>query len=794
MPAGQALSLIARVKYSQRYVSDTGSASPVKHSDPGDRLADRISRSASRIALLALAAVLVAGYGIRHLTFNDDTRIWFGERNPHLQAYEALERTYVKSDNVFFAIAPPQGDIFTPEVLQAVAWLTEQGWQLPFANRVDSLTNFQHTHADGDLFIVEDLVAEPDRLNETALERIRHTALNEPRLLNRLIAPDGSVTAVNINLIRPSAGPDELARVTAAAEALAGEFRHRYPDLKLYVSGTVVFDHAIVEATRHDIQTLVPVMFALMLIMVGLLLQSVMGTFAVMSVITLASVAALGLAGWLGIQLNPASGNAPVVILTLAVADSIHILVTFFQRLREGADRHAAIRAAMGINFRPVTLTSVTTAIGFLTMNFSDAPPFHDLGNIVAMGVLIAWLLSVTLLPALMQLLPLRQRTGGGFSRLRYDRFAGWIVRRRRPLLLACLLGVAALSTGLLRIELDDDFIDYLDTSFQARRDADFISTYLTGFDTIDYSIPADGPQGINDPAYLHALDEFARWLKRQPGVVQVSTLTDTLKQLNMNMHGDDPAWYRLPGRRDLAAQYLLLYEMSLPYGLDLNNRINVDKSATRFSVITRDKTSQQLRALDRQAQAWLADNAPDYMLARGTGLSIMFAHISEINIKTMLSASLLALALISLLLIGVFRSVRIGLISLLPNLLPAFTAFGIWGMTVGQVGLAAAVIVALTLGIVVDDTIHFISNYLRARQENAATPAEAVRQAFNHVGTALWTTTLVLAVGFAVLIQSGYKVSAEMGMLTVLTISIALVLDFLLLPALLVMQDRHRD
>jgi predicted RND superfamily exporter protein len=286
-------------------------------------------------------------------------------------------------------------------------------------------------------------------------------------------------------------------------------------------------------------------------------------------------------------------------------------------------------------------------------------------------------------------------------------------------------------------------------------------------------------------------VEEFANWYRNQPKVIHVNTITDIMKRLNKNMHGDDETYYRIPQQRDLAAQYLLLYELSLPFGLDLNNQIDVDKSATRLIASMRDATSRELRDMDEKAREWLKVNAPESMFSYGSGLSIIFAHISERNIKSMLGASFGALILISVILIFALRSLKIGLVSLIPNLAPAFMAFGIWGLLVGQVGLGLSVIVSLTLGIVVDDTVHFLSKYLRARREHNMAPSEAVRFSFNTVGTAMWVTTVALVAGFLVLTLSGYKMNSDMGLMSAITISLALVMDFLLLPTILMKVEK---
>ncbi|MDH3561589.1 MAG: MMPL family transporter, partial [Gammaproteobacteria bacterium] len=515
-----------------------------------------------------------------------------------------------------------------------------------------------------------------------------------------------------------------------------------------------------------------------------------LATLATLVIILVSMLTGMGIAGWLGMSLNPASSNAPIIILTLAVADSVHILVTLMQQLRRGKTRQQAIVESLRINFQAVLLTSVTTAIGFLTMNLSDAPPFRDLGNIVAIGVTAALLYSVLLLPALMAVLPLRATLVKPAITPLLERLAVFVIARRVPVYRTAWVAIAVASAGMLQIEFSDDWVKYFDTRYDLRTATDFMEDNLLGAHIIEYSLDSGEPGGISEPAYLATLEAFAEWYRQQPRVGHVQTIVPMMKRLNRNLHGDDPAYYRLPVQRELAAQYLLLYEMSLPYGLDLNNQINVDKSATRMIVTLKGISTLELRELEQRARAWLEANAPAHMVSHGTGLSMIWAHISRRNINSMLGAAFLALLLISGLLVFALRSLRFGVVSLFPNLAPAFMAFGIWGLLVGQVGLGLSVVVSLTLGIVVDDTVHFLSHYLRARREDGLEPAAAIRYSFGTVGTAMWITTLTLVAGFLVLTLSGYKMNADMGLLSAITLSLALLMDFLFLPALLLKFD----
>lgn len=749
-----------------------------------------------RIPLILLCLLFVAGtgYGTRFLTFSSNSRMFFSEDNPELQAFNALEQTYTKFENVFFTLAPKSQNVFSRDVLSAVQDLTERAWQLPYSSRVDSITNYQHTQVEGDDLIVEDLVDNGEHLTDGQLEEIRNIALNEPLLQGRLISPTGHVTGVNVNVVKPDDNGKASDTIAEAAYALQAEMQKKYPQLDIYVTGVVMIDTTFELAAKEDIRLLVPIMCGLLLLILAICLRSALGMGLTFLVIIFSTLTGLGLAGWLGIPMNPASANAPTIILTLAVADSVHILTTMFHQMRNGLDRRQAIAQSLRINFWPVLVTSLTTAVGFLTMNFSDAPPFRDLGNVVAMGIMSAFFYSVLLLPALVAVLPLKAAQLSSTSTAHiYERLADMIIRRRFAIFWAMIIMVIGVTTGIPRIQLDDDFIKFFSPRFDFRRATDFTAKNLTGMYIIDWDLQSGEEGGINEPEYQRTVEAFANWFRQQKYVRHVYTMTDIMKQINRNMHGNDPAYYRLPEERNLAAQYLLLYEMNLPFGLDLNDRINVDKSSTRMTVSLVGASTREMRELESAGRDWLTKNAPPTMYTHGSGVTMMYSHLSARNIRSMLSSSLLALTLISLIMIVVLRSFKLGLLSLLPNIAPAFMGFGVWGYAVGQVGLAVSVLIAMTMGIVVDDTVHFLAKYQRGRTEHAMSPEDAVRFAFRTVAAPMWISTVTLVGGFIVLACSGFQINAHMGSMTAITISFALLLDFFFLPVLLLQFDRPR-
>lgn len=747
--------------------------------------------------LVMLATLIIVGlvaYGGSKLTLNTDYRVFFGEDNPDLQAFEAIQNTYTKYDNILLVLVPKEGDAFSQNTLDAVEWTTEQAWQLPFSTRVDSLSNFQFTHANDDELIVEDLFTDGKKLDEQQREQIKQIALNEPLLLTRLISNDAITTAVNITIQLPGVdASSEVPEVAAAARALAQEVRNKYPNLDVYITGIVMMNNAFAESAQMDMQTLVPIMFGVVIFVFLLLTRSITGMVGTVFMVFFSIAIGMGAAGWAGIYLTGPTMSAPTIILTLAVADCVHIMVTFLHGMHNGQEKFEAMKESIRINFEPIFLTSLTTAIGFLTLNFSDTPPFRDLGNIAAVGVMAAWLLSMTFFPAFVLSFPVRVKKRAEKSFNAMQHLANFVINNRKRIVWVSLPIVILLVGMIPRNELNDDFVKYFDNRVEFRTHTDKTTEHLSGIYTIQYSLSAGEEGGISSPEFLKTVENFAEWYKSQPYVEHVNTITDTFKRLNKNLHGDDDSWYKTPDNKQLAAQYLLLYEMSLPYGLDLNNQIDIDKSSIRVVITTENIPNNEFLELTNSGDQWLKDNAPDYMHTKGSSPSVMFAHISKRNIYAMLIGTTVALTLISLILMIALRSFKIGLISLIPNLLPVGIAFGVWAILVGQVGLASSVVAAICMGIVVDDTVHFLSKYLRARREKGLDATEAVRYAFSSVGIALWVTSLILVMGFMVLASSSFAINEQMGKLTSITIATALILDFIILPPLLIFLDKKK-
>ncbi|MDH3955024.1 MAG: MMPL family transporter, partial [Gammaproteobacteria bacterium] len=659
-----------------------------------DRFAAALTRTviARRWWVITGAVVLAAivGTGAGRLEFSTNYRVFFSEANPELQAFENLQDTYTKNDNFFFVIEPRSGEAFDAETLAAVEELTEAAWQIPYAIRVDSVSNFQHTYATEDDLIVEDLVSGATGRGIDYLAERRGVALAEPLLRDQIVTADAGVTAVNVVLQYPEKGLMEVPEAVGFARDVKAQIEADFPDVQIHLTGVSMLNNAFAETGMTDAGTLMPLMFVVIFALTWLIIRSFTATISTLVVIMLSTIVGMGAAGFAGVKLTPIAMSAPVVILTLAVADSIHILLSLRGLMREGLGKTEALVEAVRINFLPVSITSLTTIVGFLSLNFSDSPPYWHLGNITAVGIAAAWLYSITLLPALISVLPYRtkQAAGGDWSQRVMDRLADAVIGNYRKLFVGVGLASFALIAFIPTIDFNDQWVEYFDERIEFRNDSDEAQEFF-GLYPIEYSVPAAGPGGVSEPEFLTNLESFADFLRAHPSVTHVYSLSDIMKRLNRNMHGDDEAYYRIPGDRELSAQYLLLYELSLPYGLDLNDRINVDKSATRVTATVSRTTTAETKQFFADVQQWMNDNWPAYMRTEPTSAAVMFTYISERNMQNMIAGTILAIAAIAVIMMFALQSVRLGVLSLVPNGLPILTTFGAWALLVGEVGFS---------------------------------------------------------------------------------------------------------
>ncbi len=744
---------------------------------------------------ICLLGVFIIGSFLRFVAPSITYKDMLGADYPLLKFYDEIQSEYTNDDNLLVFVEAKEGTVFTSSILAGVQALTTELWKTPYSVRVDSITNFQHIEANGDDLQVSDLVERQSMLTAADLDRIKNIALSDPLLLNKAVNREGNVLAVNISFAFPNLSLNEKLDAEDFVQKTVQELQKDYPEINTYVAGLVALDATVMRISQKETGLFLGLV---MMIVVGLLIF-ILRTFQPIAVSVLVFVfsiiAGMAFAGMMGWKLTPFTASVPMIILILAVADCVHFITSFMQTLREGMEKRPALVAALKLNFKPIAVTSITTAIGFLTLNFSESGGIRALGNQVAVGVMFAFILSVTFLPAFLSLLPFRATmTSRPGSSERWNGIGEFLARYRKSVLLASLLLSLGLAYGVTLNEFNDSVPNYVSKEVPWRKANDFGEKHFGGAYTFSFSIDSGQADGVTDPEFLKKVDQFATWLRSLPEAISVNTVTDTFKQLNKSMHGDDQEYYRLPENRELAAQYLLLYEMSLPYGLDLNNQINLDKSATKILVTFKTLSTTQVLAMEKRINQWIDNHMPG-VTSLGSGVQLMFAHLLNQDTRGLILGAVAGLLFISLLLIFAFRSIKIGLVSVAPNIFPAAIAFGIWGFWVGRVGMGMAMVSGMTIGIIVDDTVHFLSKYLKGRREEQLDAVQSVKYAFRNVGPSIVLTTIVLVAGFLTMAAfAEFKVNSDMGKMTAMILTIALIFDLVTLPILLMIFDKTKQ
>jgi predicted RND superfamily exporter protein len=756
--------------------------------------------------------------------FNADYHVWFDKDNPDLVAFDRFQKVFAKEELALVAVAAKEGDIFDNRHLATLRTLTERFWTVPYVNRVDGLVNFNYTTADGDELLVEDFIPSTP-LAEADLAEKKRVALADPILSKFLLSRDAGMTQIALRVIVPEGYPEGHIEAKRAMDSLVQLARAENPGLDFRLGGTVVMNTAFNEFAQKDSQTLVPLMFLIIILALAFLLRSFWGTVLPMGLLVTSILFPIALfVGVMGMSLNNASVNVVQILVTIAIADSVHILTIFFQGMKQGMKRNEAIVHTFQVNFIPCLITSATTAAGFFSLLLQDVPPFRDLGLFAGAGSLYAFLASVFTLPALLSLIPFRARakaaapaTGSAGAAATPQPAAGspdrgallpqwpvaWVDRidRRKKSIAWASLFLALASLGLFtRLVVDSSAVKFFSEETEFRQATEYIDGNIIGTNPYEFGFDAGSEGGVYDPAFLKKLERFQEYLLSRPDFrfTYVSSIVDVVKRLNQTLHGGDPAYYAIPDRdsvtaegdtlraRNLIAQYILLYTLSLPQGMDLTNQVNVDNSKARVTAFQQQLTSSRQTAVAAEINAWLDREMPEAG-ARTLGVPIMFGNMMEMAMPGMLKGAATSLLLITFMLVVTFRSLRAGLLSMIPNVLPVVVMYGIIGLSGYMVNLSVAVVAMITLGIAVDDTVHFMQHYLEGIRQGLPRK-QAIVRSFQECGLAIVFTSIILVAGFLSLTLSDFAVNQDLGMFCSLVWVLALLAEFTVLPAIILL------
>lgn len=743
--------------------------------------------------ILCLIVTLSIFMGAQYLKVSTDTRIFAGRDNVDLKRLEQFETVFSQNNNILIALHANEGDVFTFDRIRTIHELTEKAWTLPHAIRVDSITNYPFLSSTANDIGVKSLSPfSYDPENEglspaVRLAEFRDRVADEELLQNWLVSEDRATTALNINFQIPKDATAEVAEIMAAVRALVADTANQESGaLQPHITGNIALMSLFAEAAAEDSALLTPIAFLTIGLMVVIFFRFSAATLFILSAVLMATLVSVGIAGWSGRLIDPGFSAAPVIVMILSLANGVHFTIVTQKFIDAGLTSRAAVHSAARETFFPIFLAAASTSIGFFVLNFADSPSFHRLAEVVTAGVVAGFLLCFTWIAAGLTLFPISPSKNPDTKKAFLSGLADFLNRHPGRVLLASVVLTVVILAGLFRSTFDADFVRYFDERYDYRRASDFVEQKLTGLNLVEFGIDSGQADGIKSPEYLQAVDHFSEWLKTNEKVVYSTTVADTIKLIGQHMSETKTSEDSLPKTQEEIAQFLLLYELSLPQGLDLRDRISSDSSSTRVTAILRGATSKDITQLNDDAERWMAANFPEQMRTMGVSINVVFAESVINNVRPMIGATFVALLIISAIIFLALRNLRLGAIGTITNVLPIAVGFGLWGYLDGYLDLVAAAVPAITLGLIVDDTIHFLVKYKRAIEIEKKNPLDAVKYAYDLVGKAIVITSVSLIVGFLVLTTSGFEFNKNLGLFTSLIIIGALFVDLIILPALL--------
>ena len=749
----------------------------------------------NRRYFLAAACILLGAaltWGMTRSSLDGTFGSILSEDDPYKAEVDEAREDFPPSTSVLFAFQTDT-DVFTLEALGAINALTQRYTEVESAISVGSLMNRRLNAEDADRLDRDYLLPEFDELESANLAKIKQVAINDSDLTKSILSPEGDMALATIKYKAPRDDQETRLSIARSVVALRDSLREQYPDVGIYILGSVLFELDSYNAQIKDNKYLSPLV---MLTCIGLLwfcLRSLSFSLCLFAVAFSTIGMTVGTWGWTGIAFNQISSLAPLVVLVIAIADGIHIVSVYSQGLTAGKDKMAAMRESLAINIQPVTLATITTAMGFLSLNYCSSPGIYGFGNIVAIGVCWAYLVTLALLPTLILWLPASKAAKPlgvhGFISVVSD-----LVAKRGGLLLS--IGAVIIATTLAMLPLnkvDFDRYSFIDQESDFHHVITALREKIGNDQSLVYSVDSGDYYGITEPEFLKQVDVFSTWLEEQPEASFVTSYTDYLRSRNLSEHDDDDEWDRLPLDKLQVIDYLVGYQLVQEIEPNLEPIFNSDYSAIRLMVGTSNLTNRQLLAFNERIDNWIAANVdPKYRVLHGDR-NILFARLDRAITVELMQGFTLSFVLITLTLLIGLKSVRYGLLSIMPNLFPATIVFGVWGLFIGQVSPYVLMLFSISIGLVVDDSVHILSKYISAKREGK-TPEAAVSYSLDKAGSAITITTLSLALGTFILVFSNTFYFQNVALLLTPIIVAALLLDLLFLPPLLMRVDAFLD
>jgi len=772
-----------------------------------------------KVLLATCLLVVFFAFQLPSIAIDTSSEALLKKEDPSLLEYNRFRDQFGRAELIVIAIQSPE--IFSSHFLSRLqAFHQELEEKTPYLREVTSLINARSTRGDKDRLIVKDLLEDWPK-NPEDLERLRKEVLSNPFYLNYLISEDARVTSIIVETdaavgdqdsetVDVLAGFDDKISETASLgekphyfsekenqEVVAAINRvvahHNKSDFPITVSGGPVVVDAFNRATMSDIRRCIVLSLVSVALFLGILFQRTSGVILPMIIINAALFSTIGLMSFTGIPIKITTTVIPAFLLSVGVCDSVHVLAIFYRMLDRGQSKRDAIAKAMGHSGIPIVMTSLTTTAGVLSFLFADLQAIAEIGIFAAAGVVLALLYTVVLLPPLLALTRITAKIDRPIRTVTMDRFlegiAVFSTKHPKKIVAVGVLIFLIFFPAVFMLNFSHNIVEYFPDGSSYKKNLAFIDSRLKGSITLEVVVDTHAENGLHEPEMLNRIETFGRQTETldQDGIAvgKVFSITDILKEINQALNENDPDYYSIPQDRRTVAQELLLFENS--GSDDLERIVDNQFSKTRITIKTPWVDAVVCENFIDKIQQRLSDQFQGSVSVHPTGLMALLARAISAAIYSMAKSYLVAFFAITILMVVLIGNWKLGLVSMIPNFLPILTTMGIMGLLNIPLDINSLMIGSIAIGIVVDDTVHFIYNFQKY-YDRSANPYEAVRETLLGTGRALLITSLVLCTGFFILMFASLNHLVNFGFFTGITILIALAADFFLMPAIMVL------
>jgi len=712
--------------------------------------------------------------------------MWFLKNDATLLDYKKLLEHF--GDDEFIVIGIENRDkssIFSRNSIEAIHKITEFLNEQEKITKVQSLSKVEIITGDEDTLTVKKLFNNFD-LSPEEYKTKEKIALNEPLIEGLLITKDSSFSLIYARIEHIEGTITHKVELSHKIQDFINNLPNK-ENFNCYQAGGPILDESFLTTFSKDQKLLIPVVLLMIILIFFYSFRTFSGIIFPIVIIVGTVFLVRGFMSFMHHDLNILNAIIPIIILAIGIADAVHILVDYYHEIYLGRTSIKAAENSIINLFIPCFFTSITTSISFLAFSTSRIVPLKELGQQAAFGVFFAFILSVTLLPALLSYLKESPEKAKKITQenLFYNLFfkiARFSPKQNKRIILIYGILTLFFIYFTFKVKVDANAMNYFKDTSPVKIHTKYIDSKINGTLNAEFLIDAGENDKVKDPLFLQKIEKLQTFLQSIPEFGRVISILDFLKKMNQAMHADDKAYYKLPETREEAAQYLLLYSFSSP-DEDLTDIVDFNYRFTRVSLRIPILDTSEYKVLIKKVEDFLHNELPD-LSVNLTGLVILFNNIDKYILDSQIKSFSLAFVLIFIMMILVFWSLKIGVLSMIPNILPVLAASGVMGFLGINLEFGTVMVASVVIGIGVDDTIHYIGRYLKKRKQNHS-KKESVQMALEESGKPIIFTSIILFFGFFVLLFASLKINIYFGLLVCIAVLVALLADLFFLSAI---------